>query len=118
MDQDVKDARAKLAARFGNTQIGGKGTQRRTKKVVHSHGTEVNEDKKLKSTIKKFGMQQLQDIDEVNMFKDDNTVVHLKRPQTQFSVRENLLVVAGNAETKALQDMMPDILKQVGPKQY
>jgi len=33
-------------------------------------------------------------------------------------VRENLLVVAGNAETKALQEMMPDILKQVGPKQY
>merc|ERR1711935_559257 len=99
-------------------QIGGKGTQRRTKKVVHSHGQEVNEDKKLKSTIKKFGMQQLQDIDEVNMFKDDNTVVHLKRPQTQFSVRENMLVVAGNAETKGLQEMMPDILKQVGPKQY
>ena len=27
-------------------------------------------------------------------------------------------MVAGNAETKALQEMMPDILKQVGPKQY
>jgi len=26
MDQEVKDARDKLAARFGNTQIGGKGT--------------------------------------------------------------------------------------------
>jgi len=27
MDQEVKDARAKLAARFGaNTQVGGKGT--------------------------------------------------------------------------------------------
>merc|ERR1719284_1506779 len=119
MDQDqeaVKEARAKLAARFGATQIGGKGTQRRTKKVVHHQ--EVNEDKKLKSTIKKFGMQQLQDIEEVNMFKDDNTVVHLKRPQTQFSVRENLLVVAGNPETKNLSDMMPDILKQVGPQQY
>ena len=36
----------------------------------------------------------------------------------QFSVRENMLVVAGNAETKGLQEMMPDILKQVGPKQY
>lgn len=36
----------------------------------------------------------------------------------QFSVRENLLVVSGNAETKGLQEMMPDILKQVGPKQY
>jgi len=96
--------------------MGGKGTQRRTKKVVHH--TEVNEDKKLKSTIKKFGMQSLQDIDEVNMFKDDNTVIHLKRPQTQFSVRENLLVVAGTPETKELKDMMPDILKQVGPQQY
>jgi nascent polypeptide-associated complex subunit beta len=92
------------------------GTQRRTKKVVHH--TEVAEDKKLKSTIKKFGMQSLQDIDEVNMFKDDNTVIHLKRPQTQFSVRENLLVVAGTPETKELKDMMPDILKQVGPQQY
>lgn len=70
------------------------------------------------------------------MFKDDNTVIHLKRPQSkllilhpfilifflcvlaQFSVRENLLVVAGAPETKELKDMMPDILKQVGPKQY
>ena len=116
MDQTVVDARAKLAARFGNTQIGGKGTQRRIKKVVHH--TEVPEDKKLKSTFKKFGMQQLQDIDEVNMFKDDNTVIHLKKPATQFSIRENLLVVAGSPETKALKDLLPEILKQVGPQQY
>eukprot|EP00356_Strombidium_inclinatum_P002489 CAMPEP_0170478632 /NCGR_PEP_ID=MMETSP0208-20121228/114_1 /TAXON_ID=197538 /ORGANISM="Strombidium inclinatum, Strain S3" /LENGTH=153 /DNA_ID=CAMNT_0010750925 /DNA_START=58 /DNA_END=519 /DNA_ORIENTATION=- len=116
MDNEVKDAREKLKARFGNTQIGGKGTQRRTKKVVHHQ--EVNEDKKLKSTIKKFGMQTLQDIDEVNMFKDDNTVIHLRKPQTQFSVRENMLVVTGTPETKEIKDMMPDILKQVGPQQY
>ena len=32
------------------------GTQRRTKKVVHAR-EEVNEDKKVKATIKKFGMQ-------------------------------------------------------------
>jgi nascent polypeptide-associated complex subunit beta len=36
----------------------------------------------------------------------------------QFSVRENLLVVTGNPETKELKDMMPEILKQVGPQQY
>lgn len=29
-------------------------------------------------------MQQLQDIDEVNMFKDDNTVIHLKKPQCKL----------------------------------
>lgn len=36
----------------------------------------------------------------------------------QFSVRENLLVVTGTPETRELKDMMPDILKQVGPQQY
>lgn len=81
------------------------------------------------------GVQPLQDIEEVNMFKDDNTIVHFKRPLSkildiwdclwpwcvcivQFSVRENLLVVTGNPETKELKDMMPEILKQVGPQQY
>jgi len=77
----------------------------------------VNEDKKLKSAIKKFGVQPLQDIDEVNMFKDDNTVVHFKKPQIQFSVRENLMVVTGNPETKEIASMLPGILKQLGPQQ-
>jgi hypothetical protein len=36
----------------------------------------------------------------------------------QFSVRENLMVVTGNPETKELKDLLPDILKQVGPQQY
>ena len=118
MDQEVKDARAKLAAKFGTpTQIGGKGTQRRKHKVVHST-QQAGEDKKLKSAIKKFGVQQLSDIDEVNMFKDDNTVIHFRKPHIQFSVKENLLVVTGNQETKQLKEMMPEILKQVGPQQY
>lgn len=65
------------------------GTQRRTKKVVTAK-TEVNVDKKFNATIKKFGkyeeywshlgMQPLSDIDEVNMFKDDNTVIHFRKP--------------------------------------
>ena len=85
MDQEVKEARARLAARYENgTQLGGKGTQRRTKKVV-SHET-VGEDKKLKATVKKFGVQALNDIDEVNMFKDDNTVVHFRKPVSKFAI--------------------------------
>ena len=28
------------------------------------------------------------------------------------------MVVTGSAETRNLKDLMPDILKQVGPKQY
>ena len=118
MDQEILAARAKLAAKFGNpTQLGGKGTQRRKHKHVNSQ-QQAGEDKKLKSAIKKFGVQQLSDIDEVNMFKDDNTVLHFRKPHIQFSVRENLLVVTGNSETKQLKDMLPEILKQVGPQQY
>jgi hypothetical protein len=52
-NQEVQDARNKLAARFGKVQIGGKGTQRRKNKHVTVQN--VNEDKKLKSTIKKYG---------------------------------------------------------------
>ena len=36
----------------------------------------------------------------------------------QFSVRENLLVVTGSSESKEIKDLMPEILKQVGPQQY
>merc|ERR1712084_133037 len=119
MDQEVADARARLAAKFGKpTQIGGKGTQRRMKKTVHTQQAASGEDKKLKATIKKYGVQPLGDIEEVNMFKDDNTVIHFKRPQVQFSVRENLLVVTGNSEAKEIKDLLPEILKQVGPQQY
>lgn len=36
----------------------------------------------------------------------------------QFSVRENLLSVVGQPESKEIRDLMPDILRQVGPQQY
>ena len=42
MDQGVLDARAKLAARMGKVQVGGKGSQRRTKKVVHKESVSEN----------------------------------------------------------------------------
>ena len=57
MEEEVKNARARLAEKFANnnTQIGGKGTQRRIKKK-HISTSAVNEDKKLTAAIKKFGM--------------------------------------------------------------
>lgn len=52
------------------------------------------------------------------MFKDDNTVVHFRKPNIQFAAREDLLIVTGTSETKELKEMMPEILKQVGLQQY
>merc|ERR1711935_855008 len=116
MDQEVADARARLKERFGKTQIGGKGTQRRKHK--HVQKTVVTEDKKLNAAVKKFDPKTIPDIDECNMFRDDNTVLHMRKPQVQYSFREQLLVLQGNPETKNLKDMMPEILKQVGPQQF
>merc|ERR1711935_1051556 len=58
------------------------------------------------------------DIEEVNMFKDDGAILHFRKPLIQFSVRENLLIVTGEPQTKQLKDLMPEIMKQVGPQQY
>ena len=116
IDPAVLEARAKIKKKFGkdSTKIGGKGGARRTKKVHKKEN--ANEDKKLKQ-LKKFNVQSLPDIDEVNFFKDDDTVMNFKRPAVDFSVRDNLLVVSGNPDTKDIETMLPDILKQVGPEQ-
>ena len=52
------------------------------------------------------------------MFKDDDTVMHFKRPTVQFSMKESLVTVAGECETKEIKSMLPGILNQVGPAQY
>ncbi|CAI2380149.1 unnamed protein product [Moneuplotes crassus] len=110
MDSDAKiqEARAALKKKLG-------GGARRTKKV--NKKADKNEDKKLKQQLKKFNVQSLPDIEEVNFFKDDDTVMNFKRPAVDFSVRDNLLVVSGNPDTKSIETMLPDILKQVGPEQ-
>ena len=115
-DKKLLEARAALKQKFGKgTIIGGKGGARRTKKV--NKKVDKNEDKKLKQQLKKFNVQSLPDIEEVNFFMDDDTVMNFKRPAVDFSVRDNLLVVSGTPETKGIETMLPDILKQVGPEQ-
>ena len=64
MDQEVQEARKKLAERFNNaTQIGGKGkawhsdslARYSEKKEEACYFKVINEDKKLMTAIKKFG---------------------------------------------------------------
>ena len=47
---------------------------------------QINDDKKLKSIIKKYGVQPLPGVDEVNFFKDDNTIVHFAKPEGNLSI--------------------------------
>uniref|UniRef100_A0A2R9AIU9 Transcription factor BTF3 n=1 Tax=Pan paniscus TaxID=9597 RepID=A0A2R9AIU9_PANPA len=91
----------KLAKLQAQVQIGDKGTARRKKKVVHR--TATADDKKLQTGI-----------EEVNMIKDDGTVIHFNNPKVQASLSANTFAITGHAEAKPITEMLPGILSQLG----
>eukprot|EP00842_Homolaphlyctis_polyrhiza_P005197 jgi/Hompol1/5679/HPOL_004626-RA len=104
----------KLAKLQSQVRIGGKGTPRRKVKKVHK--TTATDEKKLTATLNKLNVQQVQGIEEVNMFKNDNSIIHFALPKVQASLACNTFVVRGTAVTKDIGEMMPGILSQLGPE--
>ena len=116
-DKEILEARKQMAAKFGNTQLGGKGTQRRKKEAKH-RGNKVEADKKIQALSKKTGARKINEVSEINIFKDDNSVVHIKKPLLEYSFKEKVSFVSGTHETKNIKDLLPGIIKQLGPKQF
>uniref|UniRef100_A0A3Q0QYH6 Transcription factor BTF3 n=1 Tax=Amphilophus citrinellus TaxID=61819 RepID=A0A3Q0QYH6_AMPCI len=102
----------KLAKLQAQVRIGGKGTARRKKKVVHR--TATADDKKLQFSLKKLGVNNISGIEEVNMFTNQGTVIHFNNPKVQASLAANTFTITGHAETKQLTEMLPGILNQLG----
>jgi len=106
--QRIKQLQANAEA----VRTGGKGTSRRKKKIVHK--TAATDDKKLQSNLKKLSVTNIPGIEEVNMIKEDGTVIHFNNPKVQASVPANTFSVTGTAENKQLTEMLPGILNQLG----
>lgn len=104
----------KLKKLQSQVRIGGKGTPRRKKKVVHA--TAATDDKKLESSLKKLSLNPIPGIEEVNMFKDDGTVIHFNNPKAKASLAANTFVITGHGENKQIAEMLPGILPQLGPE--
>jgi len=104
---------AKLKKLQAQVRIGGKGTPRRKKKVVHQ--TPGTDDKKLQSVLKKLAVNQIPGIEEVNMIKNDGTVIHFNNPKAQASLAANTFAITGHSENKQITEMLPSILTQLGP---
>ncbi|PWA30069.1 hypothetical protein CCH79_00009678 [Gambusia affinis] len=102
----------KLAKLQAQVRIGGKGTARRKRKVVHK--TATADDKKLQGSLKKLAVNNIAGIEEVNMIRDDGTVIHFNNPKVQASLSANTFAITGHAETKQLTEMLPGILSQLG----
>ncbi|XP_037027175.1 transcription factor BTF3 homolog 4 [Bradysia coprophila] len=95
-------------------RIGGKGSARRKKKVVHS--TPATDDKKLQSSLKKLSVNTIPGIEEVNIIKNDGSVIHFNNPKTQASLSTNTFAITGHGENKQISEMLPGILTQLGPE--
>merc|ERR1712154_433801 len=102
----------KLSKLQTEVRIGGKGTVRRKKKVVHK--TATTDEKKLQGSLKKLGVNPIPGIEEVNMIRDDGTVLHFNNPKVQASISANTFAVSGQGETKPLHELLPGILNQLG----
>ncbi|KAL2498592.1 basic transcription factor 3 [Abeliophyllum distichum] len=102
----------KLTKMAGSVRTGGKGTMRRKKKAVHK--TTTTDDKRLQSTLKRIGVNAIPAIEEVNIFKED-VVIQFVNPKVQASIAANTWVVSGSPQTKKLQDILPQIIHQLGP---
>ncbi|KAF5733976.1 transcription factor BTF3 4-like [Tripterygium wilfordii] len=102
----------KLMRMAGAVRTGGKGTMRRKKKAVHK--TTTTDDKRLQSTLKRIGVNAIPAIEEVNIFMDD-VVIQFVNPKVQASIAANTWVVSGSPQIKKLQDILPNIINQLGP---
>jgi len=102
----------KLSKMQEQVRIGGKGTARRKKKVIHR--TATTDDKKLQSSLKKLSVNNIPGIEEVNMMKNDGSVIHFNNPKVQASLAANTFAVTGQSETKQITEMLPGILNQLG----
>lgn len=81
-----------------SVRIGGKGTPRRKKKIVHQ--TPGTDDKKLQSSLKKLAVNTIPGIEEVNMIKNDGSVIHFNNPKAQASLAANTFAITGHGENK------------------
>ena len=66
----------------------------------------IADDKRLQNTLKRLGVNTIPGIEEVNLFKDNGSVVHFSNPKVQASIAANTYVISGHAETKRLQEII------------
>ncbi|KAF6001357.1 hypothetical protein CCYA_CCYA16G4234 [Cyanidiococcus yangmingshanensis] len=99
-------------------RLGGKGSMRRKKKAAGTRSS-ATDDKKLHAAIKRMGLSQVPQIDEVNMFKEDGTVLTFAMPKLQANISANTYVMSGSApQQRRLEDLLDDVgmLSQLGPE--
>jgi len=71
-------------------------------------------EKRLQANLKKLSCNTIPGIEEVNLFKSDGTVIHFVSPKVDAEVSSNTFIVSGNYTTNKIEELLPDILPQIG----
>ncbi|KAG0225130.1 Nascent polypeptide-associated complex subunit beta [Actinomortierella wolfii] len=103
----------KLAKLQAAAQNRSKGQPRRNIKVHRP--TSSGDDKKLQAAIEKLGVSTMYGVEEVNMFKEDGSVLHFRNAKVHSAATSNTYIVYGRGEEKELTELVPSILSQLGP---
>mmetsp|Transcript_65669 Transcript_65669/g.58938 ORF Transcript_65669/g.58938 Transcript_65669/m.58938 type:complete len:273 (-) Transcript_65669:178-996(-) len=113
----ASEVQAKLRARYGNkagsTRTGGGKNAMRRKKFRQKKSTNEFE-KRLQANLKKLSCNTIPGIEEVNLFKSDGTVIHFISPKVDAEVSSNTFIVSGNYTHNKIEELLPDILPQIG----
>lgn len=117
---------AKLAKLQEQVRIGGKGTPRRKMKKspvptgpspAQIKNTKIAEEgNRMASSLAPLNSCSFPSIDEVNMFHQDGHVIHFDRPSVNAAHVANTFVVGGLGVNKAMADLAPGILNQLGSR--
>jgi UDP-sugar pyrophosphorylase len=118
MPQPTKaQIRRKMLERYGtvaNTKTGGSKNRMRRRKFRGSGRTANDFEKRLQSSLQKLGCSTIPGIDEVNLFKDDGTVLHFTKPKVDAEVQSNTFIVSGQFTHSKVEELLPGILPQMG----
>merc|ERR1712154_663430 len=66
------------------------------------------------ANLKKLSCNTIPGIEEVNLFKSDGTVIHFVTPKVDAEVSSNTFIVSGNYTHNKIEELLPDILPQIG----
>merc|ERR1712130_1052958 len=99
--------------KVGSTRTGGGKNAMRRKKFKAKKSTNEFE-KRLQANLKKLSCNTIPGIEEVNLFKSDGTVIHFVSPKVDAEVSSNTFIVSGNFTTNKIEELLPDILPQIG----
>lgn len=94
----------KLAKMAAQVRTGGKGSVRRKKKAIHK--TTTTDDKRLQNTLKRLGVNNIPAIEEVNLFKDNGTVIHFNNPKGARDARATRC----DARSRMLPQIQPQLM--------